>query len=86
MHDVTAYLAGQNINVESMETEVVPAPMSGSALFHMQAQIKIPPVVSLHELDTNLQRITEELGVDIHVRPRRKHAFWSAEPDKDEGL
>jgi glycine cleavage system regulatory protein len=86
VHDVTGYLAGQEINVESMETEVVPAPMSGSSLFHMQAQIRIPSAVPLPELETNLQRIAEELGVDIHVRPRREHAFWSAEPDEDEGL
>ena len=86
VHDVTGYLAGQEINVESMETEVVLAPMSGSSLFHMQAQLKIPPAVSLPELDTNLQRIAEELGVDIHVRPRREHAFWSAGPDEDAGL
>ena len=86
VHDVTDYLAGHDINVESMETEVVSAPMSGSSLFHMQAEIKIPPAVSLPELETKLQQIGEELGVDIQVRPRRQHAFWSADPDEDKGL
>jgi glycine cleavage system regulatory protein len=69
VHAVSAYLASQQINVEAMDTQVVPAPVSAAPLFHMDAQIRIPPGLSLPELDANLQRIGEELGVDIDVRP-----------------
>jgi glycine cleavage system regulatory protein len=67
VHTVAAYLASHGVNVEAMETEVVPAPVSASPLFQMQAQIKVPPQLPLAELNANLDRIGEELGVDLAV-------------------
>lgn len=69
VHRVASYLAEQGINVEEMETEVVPAPVSATPLFQMQAQLKVPPALPLAELRANLERIGEELGVDIDVGP-----------------
>ena len=69
VHKVAAYLAGQGINVESMETDVVNAPVSAAPLFQMAAQIKVPPELSLNELSVQLDRIAEELGVDVIVQP-----------------
>lgn len=68
VHRVAAYLADQGINVESMETNVVPAPMSASPLFHMTAMIKAPADLALDELVARLNDIGDEAGVDIHVR------------------
>jgi glycine cleavage system regulatory protein len=72
VHSVSSYLAGQGINVEAMETEVVLAPISATPLFHMEAQINVPPGLPLSQLQANLERIGEELGVDIEVRPCRR--------------
>jgi glycine cleavage system regulatory protein len=72
VHTVSRYLVDQGINVEEMETQVVPAPMSASPLFQMEARIKVPPQLSLADLTANLQRIGEELGVDIEVGPCRE--------------
>ena len=69
VHDVTAYLAKQGVNVEAMETEIVAAPMSAAPLFHMEAQIKVPPSLSIGDLQTNLATIGEQLGVTIDVTP-----------------
>jgi glycine cleavage system regulatory protein len=69
VHTVSGYLANQGVNVEAMETEVVPAPVSASPLFRMEARIKVPPGRSLSELIANLEHIGEELGVDIDVVP-----------------
>ena len=69
LHSVSRYLASQRINVETMETGVVPAPMSASPLFQMHAQIAIPPDFTHSELEANLKRIAEELGVDIDLTP-----------------
>lgn len=68
VHKVSAYLAGHGINVESMETEISPAPMSASPLFHMSAVIKVPGTMSYDELNQNLQVIADELGVDIALQ------------------
>jgi glycine cleavage system transcriptional repressor len=72
VHDVTAFLAKQGINVESMETELEAAPMSASPLFHMEAQIDVPPSLTVDELREHLQRIGDQLGVDIEVAPARE--------------
>jgi glycine cleavage system regulatory protein len=71
VHTVSRYLSDQGINVEKMETAVVPAPMSAAPLFHMEAQIRTPGELPLSELDANLQRIAEDLGVDIELSPSR---------------
>lgn len=69
VHKVSAHLASQGINVESMDTNVSPAPMSGSPLFHMRAVIKIPTGLTLDKLAKNLRQIGDDLGVDIDVEP-----------------
>ena len=68
VHKVSAYLAAQGINVESMETKVTRAPMSAAPLFRMDAVIKVPLELSLDELDSSLQQIGESLGVDIDIQ------------------
>jgi glycine cleavage system regulatory protein len=69
VHKVAAYLASRGINVEAMETEVVPAPVTATPLFQMEAQIKAPRGLTLADLQVNLTRIGEELGADIEVAP-----------------
>jgi glycine cleavage system transcriptional repressor len=72
VHDVSAYLAKQDINVEAMETEVVAAPMTAAPLFHMKAQLSIPPSLTIEDLRDNLLLIAEQLGVSIDVVPVRE--------------
>jgi glycine cleavage system regulatory protein len=67
VHEVARYLAKAGINVEAMETGMVPAPMSAAPLFQMEAQIRIPPGIQLEELSANLERIGDELGVDVDL-------------------
>ena len=69
VHDVSAYLAKQGINVESMETELVAAPMSAAPLFHMEALLEVPPSLTVEDLRKNLLLIGDQLGVDIEVVP-----------------
>jgi glycine cleavage system regulatory protein len=79
VHSVTAYLASHGINVESMDTDVALAPISGTPLFHMQAQIKVPPALPLSELNDNLATIGAELGVDVEVREHNANPEWPTE-------
>jgi glycine cleavage system regulatory protein len=67
VHDVSAYLAKQDINVEAMETEVVAAPMTATPLFQMEARLNVPPTLAIDELRENLLQIAEQLGVSIDV-------------------
>lgn len=69
VHKVAAYLASRHINVDTMETEVVCAPMSAAPLFQMVARIQVPPGLPLDDLTADLQQIGDELGVDIEISP-----------------
>ena len=72
VHDVSAYLAKQGINVEAMETGVVSAPMTATPLFHMEAQLNVPPSLTIDDLRENLLLIAEQLGVSIDVVPAQE--------------
>jgi glycine cleavage system transcriptional repressor len=67
IYQVTQYLAEQGINVETMNTEVISAPMSGTPLFTMSAVVRVPPKLSIEDLREALEFIGDELGVDTQV-------------------
>jgi glycine cleavage system regulatory protein len=69
VHKVAAYLAGRGINVEDMETDVVPAPVTATPLFQMTAKLKVPAETAASELLANLERVGDDLGVDIELNP-----------------
>lgn len=66
---VAGYLAAQGVNVEDLETDVVPAPVSGAPLFHMEALLLAPPQLTLSKLRARLSAIADDLAVDIEVHP-----------------
>lgn len=67
IHQVSRYLAEQGINVETMTTEVVAAPMSGTPLFSMSAVVRVPGRLHVSDLREALDFIGEELNVDTQV-------------------
>jgi glycine cleavage system transcriptional repressor len=69
IHQISRYLADQGINVETMTTEVVAAPMSGSPLFTMSAVVRVPPQLGVEDLREALEYIGDEVGVDTKVFP-----------------
>ena len=69
IHQVSRYLADQGINIETMTTEVVAAPMSGTPLFTMSAMVKVPPQLEIEDLREALVFIGDDLGVDTKVFP-----------------
>ncbi|HHJ05929.1 MAG TPA: transcriptional regulator [Anaerolineae bacterium] len=69
IHQLTGYLAKHQINIETMDTDVVKAPMSGAPLFTMDAIIVAPPELSYQNLKESLATIGDELGVDADVSP-----------------
>jgi len=67
IYEVTRYLAEQGINVETMTTEVVAAPVSGSPLFKMSAVVRIPAKLAVDDLREALDYIGDEVGVDTQL-------------------
>ena len=67
IHQVALYLSQRGINIEVMDTGVIPAPMSGAPLFTMKAQVAVPPALSGQDWQTALEDVGCHLNVDIQI-------------------
>ena len=65
---VAEYMASEGINIESAETQVTKAPLTGTPLFSMRAVVQAPPSLSLHQLRAKLNDVGDALCVDIEVK------------------
>lgn len=68
VHTVSSHLQQHSINIQSVETMVVHAPVSGSPLFQLKAQIQVPPSISAADLRKNLNKIAVQESVDIELK------------------
>lgn len=69
IYDITRYLADNGINIETMDTGIVKAPMSGTPLFTMSAVVVVPPDLSFTEWRDDLEDAGDRLSVDVEVTP-----------------
>jgi glycine cleavage system transcriptional repressor len=69
IHTITQILAQHNINIETMDTGMVQAPVSGTPLFTMNATVLVPPEISYQLLQEHMQNASDEQNVDIDVSP-----------------
>ncbi|MDH3520372.1 MAG: hypothetical protein OEM49_07930 [Myxococcales bacterium] len=60
-------LAERRVNVEDLDTSVSSAPMSGEVLFRARASLRLPGDLSLEELRETLEKIANELMVDLTI-------------------
>jgi glycine cleavage system transcriptional repressor len=68
VHSVAHYLTTERLNIETMDTHVTQAPVTGTPLFSMHATVQAPPELSLCELRQKLAEVGDELCVDIEVK------------------
>lgn len=68
VHSITRYLRDMSINIEKLETEKTAAPLSGTPMFHMKANIIIPANISLADFKDHLSDIEHEKNLDIHLK------------------
>lgn len=67
VHDITRILAGHDVNVLELETHCQSASMSGENLFLAHARLMIPTDASLEDLQDELEKLANELMVDIKI-------------------
>jgi len=65
VHQISAALASQGVNVEDLETERASAAMSGELLFKARANLAIPATASVEALRSQLEKIAADLIVDL---------------------
>jgi glycine cleavage system transcriptional repressor len=69
IHNISHQIASFGINIESMETNVIKAPISGTPLFTLTAMILLPPDQAQHEWSEKLHALADHLNVDIEIMP-----------------
>ncbi len=67
VHQVTAILSGLDVNIEAFETRISAEPHSGSALFHLDARLRLPAALSAQDVQAALEAISAEIMVDISL-------------------
>jgi glycine cleavage system transcriptional repressor len=67
IQEVARYLSRQGINIESMDSETTPAPVSGIPLFTMTASVAVPPNLSGQGWEAGLEEISSRMNLEIRV-------------------
>jgi glycine cleavage system transcriptional repressor len=67
IHEIAQSLAKQGISVERLETGTDSAPVTGTPLFTMDAQVLVPPAVTGNAWKLALQDAGGKLNVDISI-------------------
>jgi len=70
VREITAALTTHGVNIEEFESRCTSAPMSGEALFHARAELRVPEGSILEDVRATLERIGNELMVDVSLEPR----------------
>jgi len=70
VHQISGVLRGMRVNIESMETKTYSAPMSGTPLFRLEAELSVPPQTNIYELRERLEDLQREENIDIEIGPR----------------
>jgi glycine cleavage system transcriptional repressor len=67
IHEIAEHLSEQGINIESIDTNVLPEPMSGAPLFTMEAIVMVPPDLPKHTWQDELEEVADRLNVELGV-------------------
>lgn len=68
VHSIAEYLAELRVQVDDMETHVTKAPITGTPLFSMHAEVQAPPELTIKVLREKMTDVGDRLGVDIEVK------------------
>jgi glycine cleavage system regulatory protein len=67
VRQVTAVLAGLDVNIEAFESHISAKPHSGAPLFHLEARLRLPPALDVARVQDALEAISAEIMVDIAI-------------------
>jgi glycine cleavage system transcriptional repressor len=64
VHELADLLRGLDVNIESMETTLEAAPVTGAPIFSMSLVVGVPAATALPALRAELDRVCEPLNID----------------------
>ncbi|MBW1867668.1 MAG: hypothetical protein JRI38_08035 [Deltaproteobacteria bacterium] len=67
VYKVSRFLADNHININALKSEMKLSPESGTAIYSMTLLVEIPPEISLQSMEERLNRIGDQLNVDVTI-------------------
>ena len=67
VHQISAVLSSLGINIEAMETKTYAAPLSGTPIFRLEADISVPTETDMNSLRQRFADIQKEENIDIEL-------------------
>lgn len=64
VHHVAHVLRGMNVNIESLDTQLRPAPVTGAPMFEMELVLSVPKTAPLSTLRERVAAACDELNID----------------------
>src|SRR5215469_4828496 len=74
VREISGALASHGVNVEELQTECASAAMSGETLFKARAKLSIPAACNIEDLRRELEKIAEDLIVEISLGDVKENA------------
>ena len=71
VYQISAVLSSVGINIESMETKTYAAPISGTPIFQLEAEIAVPARTNINQLRARFAEIQREENIDIDLAPAK---------------
>ncbi len=67
VYQISGVLSSLGINIESMETKPYSAPISGTPLFQLEANLAVPARTNINHLRERFTEIQREENIDIEI-------------------
>ena len=68
VHRLSHLLREMNVNIESLETRLTPAPYTGAPMFELDAVLSVPRTTQLSQLRQRLAANCDEVNMDWDLR------------------
>ena len=71
VYKISNALSNLGVNIESMETKTYSAPISGTPIFQLEADLAVPTRTNLNQLRERFAEIQREENIDIDLTPAK---------------
>ena len=71
VYQISAVLSSLGVNIESMETKTYSAPVSGTPIFQLNANLAVPTRTNINQLRQRFIEIQREENIDIELTPAK---------------
>lgn len=71
VYQISNVLSGLGVNIESMETKTYAAPISGTPIFQLEADLAVPVRTNIADLRERFGEIQKEENIDIDLTPAK---------------